>query len=85
MTPEELTLPAIDGMRHLITTERIVKAVVFAENYRMGRATLDESTRTAQRFVTALVMTDRLDKASEWTAVLDAVLNLEDTEGWPTS
>jgi hypothetical protein len=67
---EDLSLTSIDGIRHTTTSESIVAAVVFA-------AKLGHSTRTAYRFVTALVMVNALDDISQWEDVLRQVVTLE--------
>lgn len=76
MEPRDLTLPMIDGQRHLVAGERLVTAIAFAA--RTGR-----SDRTVYRFVTALVMTDSLLRGERWSAVLEAVdaLELESAAG----
>lgn len=70
MRAEELTLPAIDCMRHLSTSWDIVRAVAFA-------ARAGHSDRTAYRFVTALVMIGKLEWPQYWPEILKAVMELE--------
>jgi hypothetical protein len=72
LTPpiEDLTLAAIDGMRHLVTSEQVVNAAAFA-----ARAAYDDVM--AYRFVTALVMTNNLERRSEWRTVLRHLAELE--------
>jgi len=67
---EDLSIPAIDGMRHLVVSEDVVTAVAFA-------VSRDHDVRTAYRFVTALVMTDRLEDRRTWRPVLAWVKRLE--------
>lgn len=69
-TSDGLTLTAIDGMRHLTASEDVVAAVAFA-------ARAGHSTRTAYRFVTALVMTDALKNPTRWGDILKLVMDLE--------
>lgn len=73
MRAEELTLGMIDNQRHLTTSIDIVQAVGFA--VRAGH-----SDRTAYRFVTALVMLDRLQPRRWWAATLNTVMQLEKEE-----
>lgn len=75
MKVNDLTLPAIDCMRHLTTSWDIVRAVSFA-------ACAGHSNRTSYRFVTALVMTDTLEWPQYWPETLKTVMELEaaDTE-----
>jgi hypothetical protein len=70
MQYHELTLASIDNHRHLTTSEEIVKAVAYAAR-RSG------SDVTAYRFVTALVMADKLTSTEFWPTVLDHVLELQ--------
>ncbi len=70
MTPDELTLASIDSMRHLTTSEEIVKAVAYAARY-------DNDDRTCYRFVTALGMTDNLTRQDAWFDILHEVNRLE--------
>lgn len=65
-----LALAAIDGMRHLAVSEDIVAAAAFA-------AQAAHSTRTAYRFVTALVMADALKSPTRWGDLLKLVMDLE--------
>lgn len=69
--PDELTLASIDGIRHLIINELMVKAITFA-------ARSGHTDRTAYRFVVALVMTNTLDDGTRWPEVLKTVMELED-------
>lgn len=72
---EELTLAAIDGMRHLVTSERVVGAAAFA-----ARAGYDDVM--AYRFVTALVMTNNLDRPGwRWELTLRTLAELENGAG----
>lgn len=65
-----LSLAAIDGMRHLATSEDVVAAVAFA-------ARAGHDNRTAYRFVTALTMVDALKDRDRWGGILKAVMDLE--------
>lgn len=69
--PDELSLASIDGMRHLIIGELIVKAIGFA--VRAGH-----SDRTAYRFVVSLVMTNTLEDGARWPEVLKTIMELEE-------
>jgi hypothetical protein len=70
MRTDNLSLAAIDGMRHLTASEDIVAAVVFAAKNGHG-------TTTAYRFVTALVMTNTLTDIAQWRETLERVTDLE--------
>lgn len=70
METAELSLSAIDSMRHLAASEPIVNAAAFA-------ARAGHGDQTAYRFVTALVMTDTLATPGRWGTVLKAVMELE--------
>ncbi len=70
MQTDDLTLTSIDSVRHLTTSEEVVKAVAFA--VRVGH-----QNHTAYRFVTALVMTDNLADRTDWPKVLLRVMDLE--------
>lgn len=65
-----LSLAAIDGMRHLATSEEIVSAVAFA-------ARAGHGNRTAYRFVTVLVMENALTAPARWGELLRMVMELE--------
>jgi hypothetical protein len=70
MEPEDLTLISIDGMRHLTTSEEVVRAVAFA--VRAGH-----ENHTAYRFVSAVAMLGALTDRSHWPAILLRVMDLE--------
>jgi len=70
MSPDDLTLTAIDAQRHLAASPEIVSAVCYAAKIGFGSA-------TCWRFVTALVMTDRLGLPPSWPRVLRAVKDLQ--------
>jgi len=70
MKIEELSLIAIDGQRHLVTSENVVAAVAYAVRRGYGNV-------TAYRFVTALVMTDQLrGPLGQWPVVLKKIRDL---------
>lgn len=71
MQTSDLSLTAIDGMRHLVTSEDIVAAVAFATS-------AGHNTQTAYRFVTAVVMVDALKSQDQWGGILKAVMDLKD-------
>jgi hypothetical protein len=66
---EELTLRAIDSMRHQISSETVVKAAAYA-------ARISGSDKTVHQFVTALVMTDNLTNSLSWDRTLRHVMRL---------
>lgn len=75
---KELTLPGIDGIRHLVTSEDVIKAVSFAVRHAGNENTTDESIdRTAYRFLVAVSMVGALEWPDEWIGILDHVLALE--------
>ena len=71
MKIEDLSLVRIDGMAHLTISHDLVAAAAFAARAGYGDV-------TARRFVTALVMTDKLKGRDRraWGEVLKAVANL---------
>lgn len=70
MKIEELTFGSIDAQRHLITSQDVVAAVAFAVRNAW-------SDKGAYRFVTALVMTDKLTAdRREWYAVMRQIAKL---------
>lgn len=75
--PDDLTLAGIDGIRHLITNEMLVKAVAFAVRNTGRKVHTGRDDRTAYRFVTALVMTNTLEASTRWPKVLKTVMDLE--------
>jgi len=73
----ELTLAGIDGIRHLITNEMLVKAVAFAIRNLDREVHTGRDDRTAYRFAVALVMTNTLEAITRWPEVLKTVMELE--------
>lgn len=78
MEAKDLSLAGIDGMRHLVTSEHVIRAVAFAVRHSSSDLLRDVIVdRTAYRFVVAASMLDILDKPGEWLPVLDHILALE--------
>lgn len=73
MDLEELTLLSIDTHRHLAVSQDLVTAIAFA-----ARSGYDDTT--CYRFVSALVMTNRLYDHFAWLDVLKYVKRLESEE-----
>lgn len=74
----DLTLDAIDGMRHLVTSEHVVKAIAFAVRHAESMYIPDrEIDRTAYRFVVAVAMVGALEDTGRWINILDHILNQE--------
>jgi hypothetical protein len=65
----DLSLAGIDGMRHLVVGEPIIRAVSFSRDVVVDR--------TAYRFVVAVSMVGALEDEDQWIKILDHVLNLE--------
>jgi hypothetical protein len=65
-----IPLTSVDSMRHLVTSEDVVKAVVFA-------AQAGHNVVTCYRFVSLLAMTDDLEYRAAWPVVLRRVMELE--------
>lgn len=74
----DLTLSGIDGMRHLTTSETVVRAVAFAVRHASSQYRRDiEVDRTAYRFVVAASMVGALEEEGRWLNILDHVHALE--------
>lgn len=73
MDVKELTLTSIDGHRHLTLSQDLVTAVAYA-----ARSGYDDTT--CYRFVSALVMTDKLFDHFAWLDVLKHIKRLEAQE-----
>jgi hypothetical protein len=65
------SLTSVDSMRHLATSEDIVKAVAFA-------ARAGHNDVTCYRFVSLVVMMDDLDYPFGWPVILRQVMKLEE-------
>lgn len=77
----DLTLSGIDGMRHLMTSEPVVRAIAFAVRHTSSQYRRDiEVDRTAYRFVVAASMVGALEEEGRWLNILDHVHALERAE-----
>lgn len=70
MIVNDLTLGMVDNQRHLIASEKTVRAISYG-------ARRTDSDRTVYRFVTALVMANCLDYPEYWPSVLAKINELE--------